>query len=92
MMEHSPILVLVAPHWATWVTGSVTEEPIGLRYLTHCGTVVLALLVCDHPGTSTPCAPRTRKCLPNRILCLNANVLTHLLTISRKALLCRSPC
>lgn len=85
-LVHIPILVLVAPHWTT----TVTEQPIRLRYLAHGGVVVLAMLFWHHATPSTTCAPRTRECLPCRILSLNANVVTHLLTISGHELLGRN--
>lgn len=49
---HISILVLVAPHW----TATITEQPIGLRYLAYSGIVVLAMLVCNHTTVSTTCA------------------------------------
>lgn len=80
---HSPILVMVSPHRAA----AVTEQPIGLRHLAHGGTVVLAMLLCNH---ATTCARRTRKYLPHGILCLHANVMTHWLTVTGHGLLSRN--
>lgn len=81
---HVPVLVLVTPHW----TASITEHSIGFRYLAH-ATVVLTVLVSNHTAisTTTTHGPRSRKCLPNGILCLNTDVMTHLVIICRKGLL-----
>lgn len=82
-MVHRPILVMVAPHWAV----AVTEQPIGLRHLAHGGTVVLAMLLCNH---ATTCAWGTRKYLPHWILCFHTNVMTHWLTVTGHGLLGRN--
>lgn len=85
-MVHIPILVLVAPHW----TATAEEQPIGLRYLGHGGAVALAVLLCNNAATTTAsatCASGTRESLPHGILCLDANEVTHLLTVTGHGLL-----